>query len=253
MKNVISMLAALAWLCQPVLAAPAPGLFVKKANFANVKKGQTIPVGQKVKTQGFTVSGGSTSFGGTASLSFLPWGVAQIDMLPNSSVVLTSYGQCFGGGRVSQFDVSNEVYFTTRPKTHACTETIVCMEFSRGCVSLNSSIKVMPIGGNYLIAVSEGHVAGKVRYSSETLVTINEGQYSIVSPDGMFTKPLTIENSPVTVVSRTKTVQTLSVPEGYLLQVGNRTDTQIQFPIGLPYFILTPLSPNNHGTNQQNN
>jgi hypothetical protein len=111
----------------------------------------------------------------------------------------------------------------------------------------------MPVKDNYLIAVSEGHADGKVRYSRETLVTINKGQYSIVSPDGTFTKPRNIENSPVTVVSRTKTVQTLSVPEGYLLQVGNRTDTQIQFPIGLPYFILTPLSPNNHGTNQQNN
>jgi hypothetical protein len=111
----------------------------------------------------------------------------------------------------------------------------------------------MPVKDNYLIAVSEGHVVGKVRYSSAPLVTINEGQYSIVSPDGTFTKPRNIEDSPVTVVSRTRSVQTLSVPEGYLLQVGNRYDTLIQFPVGLPYYVLTPLSTTNHGNNQQNN
>jgi hypothetical protein len=110
MKRLTPLFLALL-LSQPASAAPAPGLFVKKASLTNVKAGQTIPVGQKVRTQGFTVKAGSTSFGGTATLSFSSWGVSQIDMLPNSSVILTSYGQCFGGGRVSQFDVSNEVYF----------------------------------------------------------------------------------------------------------------------------------------------
>lgn len=138
----------------PVYPAP-PGLLVEQAYRANVKKGQIVKVGEIVRTDPFTVRNGRTQQGGNATLSFDSWGVSRIDVLPGSSVVLTGYGQCYGGGRTVQLDVQNEVYITTRPKTHRCSETIVCYFGAQGCVSLNSSVRLAGLDtkGKFIVSV----------------------------------------------------------------------------------------------------
>jgi hypothetical protein len=238
---------ALAWGLAMVPVIPAysapPGLLVEQASKANVKRGQIVKVGEIVRTDPFTVRNGRTQQGGNATLSFDSWGIAKIDMLPGSSVVLTEYGQCYGGGRTVQLDVQNEVYITTRPKTHRCSETIVCYFGSQGCVSLNSSVRLAGLDteGKFIVSVGEGCVVAKKRLDNKPILAVRQRQYSIATSDGVFSPPQSVDNPTITTVTQTKSVRVLRAPEGFTLSAGKVSGQTIQIPKNLGYFIKNPL------------
>lgn len=209
-----------------------PGMYIKAAYNANVKAGQTIKPGYAA----------TAKKNGSVIASFVSWGIANVLITPNSSATLSSYGYCFGGGRVSQFDVSNEVYFTTRRKTHACTEVIVCIKGSQSCAVLNSSIRIARIDDkSSVIAVSEGHILGKVRGSQETKAIVLANEYTIAADNGSFSPAKVILAEPAIVLTKTKTVQTLQVPEGYFIELNGHKARTLQMPIGLTYKLINPL------------
>lgn len=218
--------------CHTKPADAEPGLYVNSAYNANVKAGQIVKPGYAV----------ATKKNGSAIASFASWGVSSLLITPNSSATLTSYGFCFGGGRVSQFNISNEVYVTTRRKTHACTEIVVCIKGSQSCAVLNSAIRIARIDDkSSVIAVSEGHILGKVRGSQETKVIVLADEYTIATNNGSFSPAKAILAEPAIVLTRTKTVQTLQVPEGYFIELNGHKARTLQMPIGLTYKLINPL------------
>lgn len=209
-----------------------PGIYIKAAYNANVKAGQTVKAGYAITAKN----------NGSAFASFASWGISSIFVTPNSSATLASYGYCFGGGRVSQLDVSNEVYFTTRRKTHACTEIIVCIKGSQSCAVLNSAVRIARIDDkSSVIAVSEGHILGKMRGSQETKAIVLADEYTIATDNGSFSPAKAILAEPAIVLTRTKTVQTLQVPEGYFIELNGHKARTLQMPIGLTYKLINPL------------
>ena len=222
---------------------PPPKLLVHQARFANVKKGDLVEVGRQVITEKSNFISSTTFFGGSAVLSLHSWGVSKISMSPGSSVTLTSYGYCFGGGRTSQFDVSGETYFTTRPKTHRCTSTIVCMIGSKGCVELNSNVAFVPLkSGSTLVAVQEGKARGISRLTTETQVEIPSQYFSVSSQDGKFT-PAKLMSSVITKKPYTRTLTRYMVPEGFSVQAGDLVSNQLVLPNGLTPALVTPFAP----------
>jgi hypothetical protein len=207
------------------------------------REGQQVKVGEEVHTSGTTVSRNGVVFGGNALLTMTNWGVDQINLTPNSSATLVSYGKCFGGGRVSQFEVAGKTYITTRKKSHRCSSTIVCMVGSQGCVALNSEVVFSKLeGGKYTIAVREGKAIGQKRLSTTHQTTINADEYSVVTPSGAFSPPKKVTKRPkMRVVTKTGAVQVVEVEEGYKLQVGNRVAQRLQFAVGLTPKIISPL------------
>jgi uncharacterized protein (DUF1499 family) len=225
-----------------------PNLVVTQANRSTMagqplRVGQYVKVGEEVHAKSATVTRKGYVLGGNAQMTMFNWGVNQITLTPNSSATLVSYGKCFGGGRVSQFEVAGKVYITTRKKTHRCSNTIVCMVSSQGCVALNSEVVFKKLGdGKYAVAVKEGKVLGRKRLSTATEATINANEYSVVAPSGAFSPPKKVTNKPLLrVITQTPAVKVVEVEEGYLLKVGKRVARRLQFAVGITPKIISPL------------
>ncbi|MGL5719474.1 MAG: hypothetical protein ACRCYP_01585 [Alphaproteobacteria bacterium] len=248
MKNRIIFEATIA-LCSVLITVPAIAqtamLKIIRATDANVRTGQQVVAGEVVRTNPARVSGGRFYRGGEVEASLLEWGLKRAILTRNSSLLVRSFGFCFGGGRVLELRVTGETFLSTRQLTHRCSDIRVCFgEKGRGCASLRSQIKAkeMSDGESYSIGVREGMVKGQDYDEKMPPITIPPGYFSIMNPRGIFSAPRKVsKNAGFRIATQTKTIRVIRANEGYKIAVGNEKVNQLQLPSPLPYNIITPL------------